>query len=213
MRARLPVLALGILLIPTPAWAQFRPIFNLYGSPGNYGFGGGYGGYAPRGYGNAGYGYSGFSPYYWSGPTSVPWIVPGWAANDIPPAPRMRPTNYPAVPIPAGEDLGTLISRIYPGNASGSDITIVKGEVAAARPEPARLQIHLPRPDAQLWIENTPMQQTGSERTFVSPPLDPGSKYSYSLRASWQENGKTQTENRKISVNAGQQVSINFARP
>ena len=51
---------------------------------------------------------------------------------------------------------------------------------AAQAPGPKQavnLRILLPMANAELTIEDTLTQQTGTERLFVSPPLEPGPEY------------------------------------
>jgi uncharacterized protein (TIGR03000 family) len=92
----------------------------------------------------------------------------------------------------------------------------VRGQAAAQpKAEPANLLVRLPT-DARLSVDGTPTKQTGAERRFVSPPLEPGQKYSYTLTASWEPNNYTKiTRTRKAIVQAGQQteVDLNKADP
>jgi len=83
-----------------------------------------------------------------------------------------------------------------------------------AEPAPAQqvatMVVLLPRADAKVWFDNSPTTQQGMERTFNSPPLDPGGPYSYTIRARWTENGQSIERERRVSVRSGQLVNVNF---
>ncbi|GIW79783.1 MAG: hypothetical protein KatS3mg105_1590 [Gemmatales bacterium] len=64
--------------------------------------------------------------------------------------------------------------------------------------------------DAKIWFSGQPTQQSGSIRKFVSPPLEPGKTYSYEVKASWNENGKTVEKTKTIPVRAGEHLTVEF---
>lgn len=64
--------------------------------------------------------------------------------------------------------------------------------------------------NATIWFDGEKTTQTGSLREFVSPPLAPGRQYAYELRARWTEDGREVTQSRRITVRAGERVSITF---
>ena len=70
-------------------------------------------------------------------------------------------------------------------------------------------RISLPTAEAQLWIEGEEMSGQGSSRLFVSPPLEPG-KYTYYFRSRWSENGKTVDRTKKVKVQPGDRISVDF---
>jgi uncharacterized protein (TIGR03000 family) len=74
-------------------------------------------------------------------------------------------------------------------------------------------EVHLPTPDAQLWVEGRKTTHTGTWRWFLSPPLVPGDHYVYDFRASWYENGREVIQNRHVPVRAGQGIVVDFTRP
>jgi uncharacterized protein (TIGR03000 family) len=73
-----------------------------------------------------------------------------------------------------------------------------------------RMRVSLPTADAQLWIQDQLTQQRGLERVFESPNLEPGKSYTYSLRASWMENGKEVVRKLDIDVRSGQVTPVQF---
>ena len=66
-------------------------------------------------------------------------------------------------------------------------------------PDKAYLVVKLPV-GAKLIIGTSATLQTGPERHFLSPPLQPGKKYAYDLTATWMENGKPQRHQRVVPV-------------
>jgi len=74
----------------------------------------------------------------------------------------------------------------------------------------AQLTIQLPA-DAELWFGTVLTRQQGSERQFVSPPLQSGTAYVYDLRARWMENGQVVERRQQVQVRSGERVRVNFA--
>jgi uncharacterized protein (TIGR03000 family) len=64
--------------------------------------------------------------------------------------------------------------------------------------------------NAELWFDGSKTTTTGSVREFQSPPLTPGSRYVYEVRARWKENGHEVTQTQKVEVTAGADVHLNF---
>jgi len=77
--------------------------------------------------------------------------------------------------------------------------------------KPAYLTVLLPWPDAILKIDDTPTKQTGKKRTFVTPALEPGKKYSYTLNCFWEPNNYTKiTRIRDITIEAGKEATADL---
>ncbi|HLJ92582.1 MAG TPA: TIGR03000 domain-containing protein [Gemmataceae bacterium] len=70
--------------------------------------------------------------------------------------------------------------------------------------------VHLPTPDAELWVEGHKTNSTGSWRRFSSPPLAPGERYVYEFHARWLDNGRVVERSRKVPVEAGERVFVDF---
>ena len=73
----------------------------------------------------------------------------------------------------------------------------------------AYLNIRVPA-DAQIWVEGNKTTSTGTVRAFQSPPLTPGSSYTYDIRATWNENGREVTQTQKVNVTAGGDSNVVF---
>jgi uncharacterized protein (TIGR03000 family) len=76
---------------------------------------------------------------------------------------------------------------------------------------PAQIVVDLPA-DARLTIDDAPTQQAGSQRVFVTPALEPGYRYNYTLTATTVRNGETLRTTRKVAVTPGNvsQVRLDF---
>jgi uncharacterized protein (TIGR03000 family) len=78
-----------------------------------------------------------------------------------------------------------------------------------APPSPARVTVRLPE-DARLYVDNVACNLTTGMRSFETPKLEPGKQYYYTLKAEAVRNGQTQSETRRIIVQAGKQASVDF---
>jgi uncharacterized protein (TIGR03000 family) len=79
-------------------------------------------------------------------------------------------------------------------------------------PAPARLLVRLPA-DARLTIDGEPTRSPGDTRRFVSPPLQPGRRYVYVLRAELVRDGRTVAETREVPVQAGEESEVTLTLP
>jgi uncharacterized protein (TIGR03000 family) len=100
-------------------------------------------------------------------------------------------------------DYGTVPSQnFYPPPAE-----------TAANAASARITITLPTADAKLWIDDYQSQKDGAQRSLVTPPLDPGQTYSYTLLALWNEDGRPVSRAREVRFQAGQSLVVDFTVP
>lgn len=67
-------------------------------------------------------------------------------------------------------------------------------------------------PDAEVWLEGAATHQTGPVRRFVSPELEPGSSYGYTVRARWRQGGQVVEQTREVVVRPGEQVNVAFPK-
>jgi uncharacterized protein (TIGR03000 family) len=165
---------------------------HFYGYYPFFGYGFGYPGYW-GGYGDYGYyGSSSYYPgyansYYWDNDV---WYGPNGGGYDS------YYGNMPAVdaawprsPAPTPEDPNAVVED-----------------------DAIHIRVRVPA-DAQVWFENEKTTLTGAERYFDSPAVTPGKNYTYSIRASWMDNGREVSRTRKIPVHAGEKVTVDFLRP
>jgi len=92
-----------------------------------------------------------------------------------------------------------------------------KKEGAAPPPEEvslnqAKLLVSLPA-DAKLFIDGNATVSTSSQRSFVSPTLEQGKDYHYTLRAEVVRNGQPVSVTRDVTVRAGEVVQASFQFP
>ena len=74
---------------------------------------------------------------------------------------------------------------------------------------PATLIVTIPA-DARLRIDGEATTSTTSQRVFVSPALNFGREYHYTLEAEFQKNGKMVKVTKEVAVKAGDETRVNF---
>jgi uncharacterized protein (TIGR03000 family) len=174
------------------------------------------GGYAYGGYGGGYGGYTYSMPYGgYSGYAGMP-AYGGYTSGYYTPGTNMPATGTPGVSGPGGQsgssggaapvDRG---DRRDEGDRGRRDEDRNK-EVLA--PTPATLIVTLPA-DAKLLIDDTATRSTSATRTFMTPPLEPGREFHYTLKAETRRGDEPVTVTRDVTVRAGQEtrVTLDFA--
>jgi uncharacterized protein (TIGR03000 family) len=73
------------------------------------------------------------------------------------------------------------------------------------------IRVIVPRPDARVTFEGEPTRQMGFDRLYISPPLEPGQKYAYTIKATWQDtNGKQVNKTDTLHVRANELLVADF---
>jgi uncharacterized protein (TIGR03000 family) len=72
-------------------------------------------------------------------------------------------------------------------------------------PTPAHVVVKLPA-DARLFVDGVPCPLTSAQRSFDTPPLEPGKTYYYSLRVE----GRSLAETKRVTVRAGKETVVEF---
>jgi len=144
------------------------------------GFCGGYGGGYRTGYGYGG-GYYGGGYGYASYPSYNSMPMYGYSSDYY--TPNMM-TQQP----------GTVLSQSFYRGAGGNSATV---------------RVILPSADAEIWFDNSATQQRGMERIFHTPGLESG-KYSYTVKAKWNDNGRAVEQERRVEVQPGQMAMVDF---
>jgi uncharacterized protein (TIGR03000 family) len=85
-------------------------------------------------------------------------------------------------------------------------------ESESGRPRDALVHIRVPQADARVFIEGQQTKQSGTERVFVSPPLEQGKDYNYTVKATWNDGGREVTREKTVTFRVGQEVGIDFTR-
>jgi uncharacterized protein (TIGR03000 family) len=78
---------------------------------------------------------------------------------------------------------------------------------SALMPAPATVVVRLPA-DARLTIDGDATVSTGGTRRFVSPPLESGRTYHYTLESEVIRDGQKLTVMRQVAVRAGQDSEV-----
>jgi uncharacterized protein (TIGR03000 family) len=84
----------------------------------------------------------------------------------------------------------------------------MNGEIAM----PVTLVVNLPA-DAQLTIDGAATVSTSDTRVFVSPPLQLGQEYSYTLTATITRDGEAKSITQEVTVRAGEETRVTLPVP
>jgi uncharacterized protein (TIGR03000 family) len=76
---------------------------------------------------------------------------------------------------------------------------------------PARLTVELPA-GAKLYVDGNLVAGTGASREFHTPDLPAGESFFYDLTAEVEVNGKTQKDETRVVVRAGEKVTAKFPK-
>lgn len=129
-----------------------------------------------------------------------------------------QPAPPPATPLPVGvaalpwnqggfkdyDELAELprkTSHSLPRKYTLEAVPLTQGP-PVAQPEAALLVVHLPE-HALFWVEGKRIHLGGTTRSFPTPLLRPGGRYSYLLHARWLEDGQWVSQTRTVPVQAG----------
>jgi len=172
---------------------------------GNYGgyhggySGGHYGGY--RGYGYGYYPYSGFGLGLALGGLGYGSGYGGYGGYYGGGGYGYAPSYYNYSPTYVTPDYGTP----YAGAVQTQSAYPPSGGTAS-------VEIRVPA-DAQVWLDNYRVNQTGPVRQLSTPPvLEPGQTYHYTVRAQWNANGQPVTQEQTANVQAGQTTTVDFTQ-
>ena len=170
------------------------------------------GGYYHGGYpyhNHYGYGYGGIGigiglgyPYYGSGlsyydptPIYVPAVGPTLG-------PSSYYSNYPTDPNAAANIAPPAVA---PPAATPAAINVPRDE--------AYIRVLVPDANAEVLLEGKSTESLGRDRLFSSPKLDPNGKYTYTVTASWLDQGHLVRMTREVSLTVGQTSVADFRRP
>jgi uncharacterized protein (TIGR03000 family) len=96
---------------------------------------------------------------------------------------------------------------------AGQTVKVDFGDMSTAKvvPQaaPATVTVRLPA-DARLTIDGIDCPLTSATRTFDTPKLDPGQRYAYTIKAELIREGKTRAASKKVIVEAGKKVDVDF---
>jgi uncharacterized protein (TIGR03000 family) len=137
------------------------------------------------------------------------------------PAPRTQPqyffqryfqtANTPAFPYTDSIDAMNSYGAYTEG--PGFFYSSVVPPASAPEEQVAYVHVRVAPPHARISIEGSETRQIGSSRLFVSPPLNQGQNYVYTIQVSWNDNGRVVNQERKIPIRAGDRISVVFREP
>jgi uncharacterized protein (TIGR03000 family) len=82
-------------------------------------------------------------------------------------------------------------------------------DLSAGAPEVAKVTVRLPA-EAKLYVDDVLCPLPSSVRTFETPKLEQGRQYYYTVRAEVVRDGRTETESRRVVVEAGKVTTVEF---
>jgi uncharacterized protein (TIGR03000 family) len=193
-RMGLPALAgLGLLVAGGPAKAdqQGWPVAGSWGT---------YGGSGRSSFGS-------YSPSYYATYPSLSSSPSSYAAYQswIP-----QPGGYYGAGGPAHYYRNSASEGYY--GSTGSEDYYRTATAESPRKRPVRVNLQVPS-DARVWFDGSQTNQTGTIRSFVSPPVAAGPEYAYQMRIQWKQNGKDVTQTRQIKVHAGDVINLTLGSP
>jgi uncharacterized protein (TIGR03000 family) len=140
-------------------------------------------------YNTAGYGWGYGPPYIYGNPYAVYGVV-------------SRPPTMGVPEIPKTGDSKPMEKPMEPMEKKGNDS---KNEGGMG----ATVKFRLPA-EANLYVDGRLTLLSGSERSFTTPPLDPGQRFFYDVRAEVVIDGKPVVEEKRVIVEAGAKLTESF---
>jgi len=84
------------------------------------------------------------------------------------------------------------------------------GALRAPPPNAAVIRVYVPNEFATVLFDGVKSSSVGTTRYYVTPDLEAGKKYNYDISATVTRNGQPITEDRHVTVVAGQTTVVDF---
>jgi uncharacterized protein (TIGR03000 family) len=94
---------------------------------------------------------------------------------------------------------------------TGATQTVTAARISEPARTPARLTIELPA-EAQLFVDGSAVNGTGSSRFYHTPNLPAGQAFFYDLKAEVVVNGVPVVEETRAIVRSGEAVTVSFPK-
>jgi uncharacterized protein (TIGR03000 family) len=202
-------IACGFLLALSAQPANAQRFSRYRGGSGFYGYGSNY---TPSTYGYSGSGYSG-----WANPNASSYYASPYNGTYS----RGWPSTYNNTSMYSYSSEPYRLGSITPAawdvtnpQYSSEDRRRMTYRSTYSPPEvgtnEANIRVIVPSGNARVFFDDSKTEQTGMERLFASPPLEPNKEYTYTVRAEWTENGKEMNKAQDVKVKAGRTSMVDF---
>jgi uncharacterized protein (TIGR03000 family) len=88
----------------------------------------------------------------------------------------------------------------------------VSGPLSSPPPGTALIEVRVPQNQATVRFDGEDTSSVGIQRYYVTPDLQSGKSYRYTVTASWTQNGIPHNVQRVVRFMAGQTVRLDFTR-
>jgi uncharacterized protein (TIGR03000 family) len=168
-----------------------------------------YGGYNPSFYrpGYSPYSMNTVTPLYYGAASFAPGYSSGYSTAYAPPR-----LVSPSPDFAASAAAAAYATPTYPLRSPDyNSIYPVSPPLSQLADNTAKVKVRAPA-GAEIWFDGHATTQTGADRSFTSPALEPRQDYEYEVRAHWDADGKPVDQTRKVTVHAGDHVVVDFNR-
>ena len=131
------------------------------------------------------------------------------------PPPYYGPRYY-YVPAPVYAPVYTPYAPVYPLAAQPQPAAVATTAAAASSPQPTlaqaptRLEVKLPDPEGDVWIDGRKATGSGTTRTYQFAAGANEKSRTVKVTAAWHENGRLVSRERTIDASAGQTTEIDL---
>ncbi len=109
----------------------------------------------------------------------------------------------------SGGCVGTVAPATKPAAKPAETVAPPEKKKVSLGFSPATIVVNLPT-DARLTIDGVQTFSTADRRSFVTPALQVGSTYGYTLRAEVVSNGQTVVQTQEVTVRGGETSTVQF---
>jgi uncharacterized protein (TIGR03000 family) len=152
----------------------------------------------------------------WAGVLTFGGLPHRWYGGPVPnytPVPAMggcdRHRRYMTPPA-RGYGLNVFSYRSAVARLCTPSVSVWPAAASSASGGCARLEVRVPHPTAEVWVNRQPTAATGTERAFETPELAAGKEFGYEVVARWEENGEKRAVTRMVTVTAGNTQLVDF---
>jgi carbonic anhydrase len=108
----------------------------------------------------------------------------------------------------------TIVPAVYSLSTGKVEWLELKAEEGVKPPEgktkAGSIEVRLPGEDAKVWIDGEETKAKGTVRTYKTPPLPVEGRFEYTVKATWTEQGKEVSREKKVIVRPGETTSVTF---